>query len=156
MRKIWLRNKRKYALVDDKDYAWLSKKIWHMDNHGYAVRREWIRGGKGKHRSIKMHRLILGCAAGEEVDHINRKRHDNRRKNLRLATRHLQMHNRNLNKNNTSSFQGVSLVRSRLHQRYPWKAEIMINRKKINLGSFATAKEASKAYLKIKRKVLLT
>jgi hypothetical protein len=98
VKRIPLRNRaggvRAYALVDDNDYERVAAFRWCFDS-GYAGRRAWI--GGDRYERIKMHRFVLGLAAGElrHVDHINRNKLDNRRENLRLvAGRHEQVQNR--------------------------------------------------------------
>lgn len=48
---------------------------------------------------------------GFEVDHINRNRSDNRKENLRLATRQENNCNRGTYRNNTSGYKGVWMER---------------------------------------------
>ncbi len=55
-----------------------------------------------------LHNLIMNHELGEiTVDHINRDGLDNRKINLRLATKREQVMNRGLSKNNTSGIVGV-------------------------------------------------
>ncbi len=80
------------ALVDDDDYQWLNQWNWsaistRRGNGGYAVRNE-------AGTSILMHRLIVGVTRGQEIDHINGNGLDNRRANLRIASRSTNMLNR--------------------------------------------------------------
>jgi hypothetical protein len=75
------------AVVDASDYDWLNQWSWHLSSNGYARRSPRI---NGKPSVIYMHRLITDAQGGQEVDHINhinRNRLDNRRCNLRIATR---------------------------------------------------------------------
>lgn len=77
------------ALVDATDYEWLASFKWcaSVNKTGtlvYAVRGV---GGRGKARLLSMHRMILGDPPGSLVDHANGNTLDNRRCNLRLATR---------------------------------------------------------------------
>lgn len=93
------------ALVDDEDFEWLSQWNWtavstHRKNGGYAVR---VENG----RMILMHRQILEALDGTEVDHVNGQGLDNRRSNLRFATRQQGLANRSVFKSNRSGFKGV-------------------------------------------------
>ena len=69
-------------LVDDADYEWLAQFIWTYA--GYARTR--IKQADGSFKSAQMHRMIMDAPDGTYVDHINRKRYDNRRSNLRVVT----------------------------------------------------------------------
>ena len=71
------------AIVDDEDYEWLSQWKWHYDK--YACRRKST--GYKQSKIVFMHREILGYEGELDVDHINKDRIDNRKCNLRLATR---------------------------------------------------------------------
>lgn len=87
MKRILLggRGSTTYALVDDEDYAEVSRRRWAVQWNGYAARGALI---DGRHTTIRMHRQILGLAIGDERqgDHINYDRLDNRRENLRIVT----------------------------------------------------------------------
>jgi len=80
----------------------------------------------------------------EETDHVNQDSLDDRRFNLRIATRAENNRNRNLQKNNSSGFIGVSRL-NRLRRR-PWQAYIKAGGKTIHLGYFATPEQAANAY----------
>ncbi|TXH58878.1 MAG: HNH endonuclease [Desulfurellales bacterium] len=76
------------TIVDDDDYEWLSQWQWHAHQSRrdwYACRSQAVDGGG--QITVRMHRLILGAPDGMVVDHINRNSLDNRRSNLRIATR---------------------------------------------------------------------
>lgn len=86
-----------------------------------------------------MHRLLLGVSKGEQVDHLNRDRLDNRRSNLRVASQLENVLNTGLPSNNTSGVKGVYR-----HPKNPkWIAQIKRARKIRYLGSFDTLEEAA-------------
>ena len=62
--------------------------------------------------------------------------------NCRWTTRVIQGRNRRIQKNNTSGFKGVYLKK----KTNKYKAQIKVNNKRIQLGSFPTAVEAGIAY----------
>jgi hypothetical protein len=132
-----------YATVDASDYDELSEYSWHRTTTGYAQR------SCPDGRMLKMHRQLLGLSRGDGkiVDHINHDRLDNRRGNLRLATRSINQANRLSNKTSTSRFLGVSWDATR--QKWTASAWDSDRAKRINLGRFATeaaAVEAARAW----------
>lgn len=85
------------TLVDDEDYDWLNQWKWHAmvlreGNLIYASRA--VRGADGKQHPLMMHRFILNPPKGVEVDHMNGNALDNRRSNIRLASRAENLRNR--------------------------------------------------------------
>jgi hypothetical protein len=73
-----------YALVDDADYAWLTRWRWRLNSHGYAIRSIYVE----EHEvHFSMHRVILNAQRGQFVDHIDHNRLNNTRANLRFVTR---------------------------------------------------------------------
>lgn len=99
----------------------------------------------------RAHRLAWLYMTGEwpnVIDHINGKRDDNRWKNLRSVDMTVNAHNRRApSANSTSGYLGVSFE----PDRNKWKAHITIERKKVNLGRFATRELAAQAYIEAKR-----
>jgi hypothetical protein len=87
MRLIPLSGKRGEGLgtkVDDDIYHRYGHLKWYRNDMGYAVRR--VRTTDGKKVTIRLHRLVVTAPPGMVVDHINRKKLDNRRLNLRVVT----------------------------------------------------------------------
>jgi hypothetical protein len=126
------------ALVDDEDYERLSSFKWKA-HHRYAARN--VRRN-GKFLTIMMHREILKAPSGMDVDHINGDRLDNRRSNLRLATRSQNTRNRKGNKNSISGYKGVGW-----HARCrKWQAAIKTDDKQLYLGLFDAPEDAARAY----------
>ena len=73
------------------------------------------------------------------VDHVNHDVYDNRKKNLRVCTQSNNMMNGAKKKSNTSGITGVWWS----NHSNKWIAEIMVNQKKIYLGSFADIVDAA-------------
>lgn len=95
----------KAAIVDACDYEWLWQWRWCcLRTHGieYAYRKN---NGGG---FVYMHRLILGCGAGEECDHRNGCGLDCRRENLRKCTHQQNQCNQKKHRGGTSPYKGVS------------------------------------------------
>jgi hypothetical protein len=83
-------------------------------------------------------KLLCG---GDEVDHVNRDGLDNRRCNLRPATRCGNAYN--VAPRGVSGIVGVTWD----WRRNKWSAQITVNGKHYNLGCFATKYEAEQARL---------
>ena len=137
--------KRKFAVVSPEDYQRLNKFKWYVQTNAstsYAVR--YVRVGiSKKYALVWMHREVVPAPKGMFVDHINHIGLDNRRTNLRLATRRQNMYNRRkLRKNTTSLFKGV-YWRS---DTKCWRANITVDGKRIRLGQFNSQIDAAKAY----------
>lgn len=90
-------------------------------------------------RKILLHRLLTNVEDGMVVDHINRIRHDNRKKNLRICTQAENMRNTSLGVNNRSGVKGVRMVDNN-----KWIAEITFKRKRYFLGGFNKIEDAIK------------
>lgn len=148
------------ALVDDKDFAWLSEFKWHtLRKPGRVEPRTAISrevDGKNWYRTMTMGRLVMGDPDGADVDHINRNPLDNRRENLRLCSRSQNAMNRGKNRSwrggaTSSKYRGV--YRKRCMQGggkwgpyYYWVAYIKAEGKQKSLGHYKTELEAAKAY----------
>lgn len=66
-----------FALCDHEDYQMLSAFDWRKHDGGYAI--------QGL-RNTYMHRMVMLPDPGQQVDHINGDRLDNRKRNLRSCT----------------------------------------------------------------------
>jgi len=128
------------CVVDDSNYESLSMYKWCAARCGkkfYALRRV---GG----HAVYMHRFIMGDIPNDTtVDHINGISTDNRRENLRLATRR----ENSLNKKLIDNITGFKGVKKSLKNSTPsWTARIKVNGKEIHLGSYRTPTDAAIAY----------
>lgn len=140
-----------YAIVDAKDYGWLSKHNWYVlegQRTLYAYRRVRVRKG-GKQGAISMHREIMGAAAGELVDHVNHNGLDNRRANLRKATRAQNAQNRRKPRVKSKSiYKGLSWQKGQ----GKWSVRLQANGEHRSFGVFQDEREAAKAYDEAARK----
>lgn len=128
------------AVVDFKDRA-LQWEDWVVSPDGrYVVLTEDAEedSKKVEHISTSMHRVIMKFPEGLEIDHIDGDGFNNRRNNLRIATRAQNGANRGKTNANTSGYKGVSF-RARDKR---WVA--MCGGR--YLGYFLTAEDAAKAY----------
>lgn len=136
----------KFAIVDEEDYEWLSQWKWHLDKDGYAVRRQWqyaTEEGENsntekKYVSIRMHKEINQTPKGFDTDHINWNKADNRRSNLRTATRAENIRNQGLRRSNSSGFTGVYWDKNK----QKWSAKSFKNGKEHYIGRFANKEDA--------------
>jgi len=130
------------ALVDDDDYQEVSKYSWfaHVGKWcTYAARCEL--GEDGRHHTIRMHRVIAKTPDGCFTDHRNGNTLDNRKENLRIATKQQNGQNRSKIKKTSSQFKGVGKT---LFGK--WRARIAVNKHLIEIGTFNSEIEAAIAY----------
>ena len=131
----------KTTIIDEKDLELISQYKWCAVEQGKKIKCWYAKTNIGGGTALYLHRLLMNPPVGLEVDHINRNGLDNRRSNLRIATRSQNNANRK-SKNVTSNYQGVCWSR----RDKKWRANIQINRKKQSLGYFDSEIEAAKAY----------
>lgn len=86
--------------------------------------------------------LMYGRWPEEEIDHRDKDRSNNKFSNLRECTRTSNMQNRRWNNPNGKgvTFRGEKPIGRQ------WQAQIQVNKKKMQLGFYATAEEAAEAY----------
>lgn len=140
-------SKNKVVLIDDADFERINSFKWTAANcptnsSYYAQRRG--KNKEGKLTTIKMHRFIMDCPKGLQVDHINGNTLDNRRENLRITTGENNSRNRAHQKNARFPYKGVFLRRDRKTVKYG--ARITYKATTMWLGSFKTIEEAAEAY----------
>jgi hypothetical protein len=135
-----------FALVDDDDYERLCLRKWKVQrakNTCYAERGVYrVVDGKPKTESVKMHREIMGLVRGDscEVDHINWNGLDNRKTNLRLASKGDNTHNQRLREGR--KYKGVYPATAQGR----WDAYIGFQGGRVYLGSHETEQLAAMAY----------
>ena len=137
-KEISLVNKKGIALVDDEDYPYLLNFKWYFID-GYAAR---VGDIDGKRVWTLMHREIMKTPKGMDTDHINMQRMDNRKSNLRIATRSENMANTKAHKDKkiAPGLKGVTLANGK------WRARIFKTGRNYHLGVFDTAEQAAEAY----------
>jgi hypothetical protein len=128
------------AIVDDDDFNVIAGFKWRTISGRttcYAGRMCETSG-----RLLMTHNVILGRVEGKEVDHKNLNGLDNRRENLRYATRSQQQMNRR--PWGLSIYRGVQLD----HQKGKpaWRARIRWLGQVKNLGRFPLEVDAARAY----------
>src|SRR5688572_14758341 len=89
------------VLIDDCLFEFFNQWAWQLGQSGYAERHDSQQG------KMYMHRVILPCDTGLYIDHIDRNRLNNQRRNLRIVDASTNGRNRGLQKNNTSGAKNV-------------------------------------------------
>jgi len=96
-----------------------------------------------KFKTVGIHRIIMQCPDGMDVDHINHNPLDNRKENLRICTRSQNiMNSRKLRNNVTSKYKGVHFQKNRKK----YRSRIMVNGIRYEVGSFDKEIDALNAY----------
>lgn len=133
MRAITLTNGNQ-TIVDDDLYESLARNTWYAHKVGQLVYARSIIDEK----RVYMHRLVANTPRELVTDHISGDTLDNRRSNLRTATRAQNGRNRPASKGR--SFKGV------FPQVGGFMARIVIDRRPVYLGYFKRQDEAARAY----------
>lgn len=136
---------RRYTLVDEDKMEELEALPWRAEPRGY-VKASIGEGGK----NVFLHRFLTCCPPDLEVDHRNRKKHDNRSENLRVCTTRQNAGNATLSKrkDKTSQYKGVSKRLRDLEGDKHWHARGVKSYRSILIGRFKTEIEAALAYNK--------
>lgn len=131
------------TLVDPVDYEWASGRRWHAGATGRLANRLFYAADSN---GLRLHRLIGALMFGEltalDIDHVNGDKLDNRRANLRTATRQQNCWN---SPPRTGRFKGVHRD-SRNPTRCIAQLRDPSTRNVIHLGTFNTEEEAARAY----------
>ena len=128
--------------IDTEDYERVKPYYW-FQSRGYFYT---VTGRK--HCRIQLHRFILSDCSSIDIDHRNRKKWDNRKKNLRPATRAENIINRDVISTNKTGYTGVSFSTSR----GKYRAYITVDGHQKHLGFFDDPVSAYNARLKAERK----
>ncbi len=131
------------AIVDDEDYAELSKHKWCAswqpgNRTYYAVRAEYR---NGQQTVIYMHRVIMQAQHYQEVDHVDFDGLHNWRNNLRVCTHAQNCQHQRKRRDTKYPHKGVAQFKGRCYN-----AAISVNGIDIRLGTFRTSLEAAQAY----------
>lgn len=147
----WRQRPREHFLrkvdMDRWNTRWSGGQISNVGTYGYIHVFIASHGSVKKRICVGVHRIIWEMHNGPipdgmQIDHINRKRSDNRLRNLRLATVSQNHTNKTVQKNNSSGHKGVHWS----SRRSKWIASIAKDRKHQYLGAFDSADSAGAAY----------
>ena len=70
-------------IIDTEDFNKIKDYCWRKEHKGYFV----ANSRNGTNKIIFLHRIIMNAKDDEYVDHINWDKSDNRKSNLRIATK---------------------------------------------------------------------
>lgn len=127
------------------DLTWkipTANRVYPGDKFGTLCKIYGYRQGNVFSKLYRAHRIIwlyvYGYFPENEIDHINRKRDDNRLCNLREVSRQCNLRNAKIRVNNTSGVTGVCFhIKAN-----KWVAHIIVNNKSKYLGVFSSYEEA--------------
>lgn len=124
-----------WATIDAEDIEIVGKHTWSAHN----TRGNWYARARVNGKLTCLHRFLIGVE-NLETDHRNGNRLDNRRGNLRPATKSQNMRNKRVSSSSISGYKGVKRNGS------GWQARIGIDGKRESLGTYKTREEAHAAY----------
>lgn len=125
-----------FALVDGEDFERLSSFTWHLSG---SKKNRAARAGSDRNKRVYMVHDIMGHPGPDfDIDHINGDTLDNRRCNLRIATRQQNACNRGPNAGRPTK--GVAKYRGR------FQASVGLNGQTHRLGTFNFEHEAAYAH----------
>jgi hypothetical protein len=124
-----------YAHVDDVDGRYLGRYRWNVID-GYAMRA----GSHSMHRDVMERVVGRPLTRDDYVDHHDGDRLNNRRENLRLSTAVTNARNVARHADGAGAFKGVYPKRGRFY------AQLMVDGRRLHLGTFDTEEEAARAY----------
>jgi hypothetical protein len=129
-----------WTILDAEDYYKYCNFKWYVvgkERNFYAVRNIKAKGKQTK--TVRLHREIIKPPKRRVVDHRNGDSLDNRRANLRIATRAQNCFNRRKKGNASSKYLGVHFDK----RHGLWAANIKCRGKSTWLGYFKSEKEAA-------------
>lgn len=129
-----------YALVDREDVPKIAIHRWYAATHGLTHYIATTLHSPKKHK-LYLHRYLMGIdgVKGIETDHVDGNGWNNRRSNMRIATRSQNMFNKHRDKRGASQYVGVYWAESK------WCAQIRVDGKTKHVGLFADEQEAARA-----------
>lgn len=148
-----LTSKNIYTEIDDDDFLKIKNKRMHahpQKSGGHYI--TIMVNGKG----VPLHRYLMGMPDKKfDIDHINGIKEDNRKCNLRVATRSQNIANSKKSRG-TSKYKGVSFCK----QTGKWRSSIEYRlngkRKSIHIGRYSDEAEAALKYNEMAIKIFKT
>lgn len=132
------------AVVDAEDVPLVSGLLWQAKPGRKPTHTTYAATGM---KSVKMHRVIMPAPSGMEVDHIDGDGLNNRKSNLRIATKEQNRRNVAIRPDNTSGYKGVTFDKAS----GKWQSAIRSDGRQRKLGRYATPEQAHEAYVEASR-----
>lgn len=129
------KGKKYICLIDKEDYSKVKDYRWSLTWNGYATT-------KKQKSNLWMHRIVMQYEGKNDIDHINHNKLDNRKSNLRIATR---------SQNNMNRLKTKGYYYDKENEK--WRAYIEKDGRRIYLGRFETEEEALKSRKEAERKI---
>lgn len=126
-------------LIDSDNLELCKSHQWHIEK---SNRRDLLYAATNYNgKTLRLHRYIMGVNNKMQVDHINHNGLDNRIENLRVCNNRENNCNKDFSKMTHANrlATGIRKIKGR------YFARIMVNKKEIALGGFATLEEAKLA-----------
>lgn len=118
-------------IIDAEDYPLVSKYKWNTHKMGYACTLNY----NGK--SYLLHRLVTNAKIGQQVDHINGNKLDNRKVNLRIC-------NNSLNQTNKAPYNKLDIKGVQYHKKEnKYSAYLRKDSKQYHSRCYKTKEEAA-------------
>lgn len=130
----------KVTVIDFEDFEKVRHYSWTADI-GWG--NTWYAHGRapGSRKVVLLHRVLMDALPGEMIDHEDRDGLNNRRYNLRSATRAQNAQNK-IKRNGASRFKGVCFEKSS----DKWRVRITVEDHRKSLGRYTSEMDAAKAY----------
>ena len=141
---IYARDSRGHIfMIDAEDLQVLKSRCFFRNkNSGYFE-------GRSHGKVERIHRLIMEAMPGQNIDHINRRKNDNRKKNLRFCTNSQNQANTIVTTKSSTGVKGVfanNPTEKWKAPTHPYKSSIRVEGHSYHLGYFDTIAEAKTAY----------
>lgn len=137
---IQLYNSELVAVVDDADYPLIKSYNWYVSRSATSPTVRYYARAKVGKKTILMHRIICNVHDSKiEIDYRSGDGLDNRRANLRTATRAQNAQNRCVKKTTKSGFRGVHWYA----RKQRWRAVVKMNGRSIFSRYFTNLSEAA-------------
>lgn len=126
--------KDKKVTIDAENFEKIKKHRWYINKDGYAC-------SHINNKVVYLHIFLFDKKDDNKViDHRNRNKLDNTKKNLKEVEENINLYNKNISKKNKSGYTGVRFI----EQRGKYESYISYKKKRIFLGYFLKIEEAIK------------